>query len=133
MPIKPENRGRYPRNWLEVRARIRERAGDKCEQCHVPNGATIYRESSGDWHLCAPDDSTGLQPLLSFSAVRGMGFKVVTIVCTTAHLDHTPENCADENLRFWCQRCHLRYDAEHHQQTAAKTRREGKAVGDLFP
>lgn len=131
-PIRPENRGRYPANWREIRERIRARAGDKCEQCGVPNGATIYRESSGEWHPCAPDGSKGLQPVLSFSAVRAMGFKVVTVVCTTAHLDHTPENCTDENLRFWCQRCHLRYDAEHHAQTAAATRREGKAIGDLF-
>lgn len=53
------------------------------------------------------------------------------IVCTTAHLDHQPENCSDDNLRFWCQRCHLAYDAEHHQQTAYATRRRGRAL-DMF-
>lgn len=122
MPIKPENRGRYPANWLEIRERIRTRAGDACERCKVPNGATIYRERDGTWHHTFDGDNTPVD----------MGFKVVRIVCTTAHLDHTPENCGDDNLRFWCQRCHLMYDAEHHQQTAAATRREGKAIGDLF-
>lgn len=50
------------------------------------------------------------------------------IVCTTAHMNHTPEDCRDENLRFWCQKCHLAYDHEHHQQTAYATRRKGRAI-----
>lgn len=98
MPIRPENRARYPANWKEIRARIQERAGDCCEECGVPNGS-----------------------------LRG----ATTIVCTTAHLDHTPEHCDDDNLRFWCQRCHLAYDQVHHQQTAYANRRAGKAV-DMF-
>ncbi|NJM13727.1 MAG: hypothetical protein HC889_19405 [Synechococcaceae cyanobacterium SM1_2_3] len=57
MPMKPENRARYPRNWKQIRAAILERAG---------------------------------------------------------------------------QRCHLAYDAKHHQQNAYQTRRAGKAKGDLF-
>lgn len=32
------------------------------------------------------------------------------VVLTIAHLDHTPENCEDWNLRALCQRCHNRYD-----------------------
>lgn len=39
MPIKPENRSRYPRNWREIRARILERAGHRCEWCDVQNYA----------------------------------------------------------------------------------------------
>lgn len=132
MPIKPENRARYPRNWREIVARIRERAGNKCEQCGVPNGASIYRDDAGEWHPCAPDDARTMQPLLSFSAVKRMGFRIVKIVCTTAHLDHTPENCADDNLRYLCQKCHLAYDHDHHQRNARETRRKGKAVADLF-
>lgn len=38
MPIKTENRHRYPPNWRAIRAAILERAGDRCEQCDVPNG-----------------------------------------------------------------------------------------------
>ncbi len=45
------------------------------------------------------------------------------VVLTTAHLDHTPENCAPENLRAMCQGCHLHYDREHHARTRAATRR----------
>lgn len=39
MPIKPENRGRYPANWKEIRAEILKRAGNKCEFCGVENYA----------------------------------------------------------------------------------------------
>ena len=132
MPIKKENLARYPKDWKQVRERIRQRAGNKCELCGVPNGAVIYRDDAGDWHRAAPDGARTNEPTLSFSAVARLGFKVVTIVCTVAHLDHIPEHCTDDNLRFWCQRDHLAYDAEHHAQTAYQTRREGKAIADMW-
>jgi len=37
MPIKPENRKRYPANWKEIRAAILLRAGNRCEFCGIPN------------------------------------------------------------------------------------------------
>jgi hypothetical protein len=54
------------------------------------------------------------------------------IVLTVAHLDHQPENCADENLKAMCQRCHLRYDVDHHRRNAARTRRAQKNNRELF-
>ena len=39
MPIKPENKKRYPPNWAEIRGRILQRAGYRCEQCGVANHA----------------------------------------------------------------------------------------------
>ena len=48
------------------------------------------------------------------------------------HIGYLPEDCRDENLKAMCQRCHLRYDLEHHQQNAYQTRRKGKAEKDLF-
>lgn len=47
--------------------------------------------------------------------------KMVRIVLTIAHLDHTPENCDPSNLRALCQRCHNRYDAKHRAETRRKT------------
>jgi 5-methylcytosine-specific restriction endonuclease McrA len=44
------------------------------------------------------------------------------VVLTVAHLDHTPQNCSDENLKALCQKCHLTYDAKHHAVNARKTR-----------
>ena len=112
MPIKPENRARYPKDWKQIRERILERAGNACEgspafpDCRIPNGT--MRVNGGGEH------------------------NVTRIVLTIGHLDHTPENCDATNLRAWCQRCHLNYDAKHHAQSAYKTRREGKAVSDFF-
>lgn len=38
MPIRPENRDRYPPNWNEIVAVVRERSGNRCEWCGVGNG-----------------------------------------------------------------------------------------------
>ena len=35
MPIRPENRELYPADWPEIRARILERAQNRCEWCGV--------------------------------------------------------------------------------------------------
>lgn len=89
MPIKPENKKRYPPNWLtEIRPAILERAGHKCE------GSPRYPECRAVNY--EPHPVTGSK-----------------VVLTTAHLNHTPEDCRPENLRAWCQRCHLTYDGEH--------------------
>jgi 5-methylcytosine-specific restriction endonuclease McrA len=48
------------------------------------------------------------------------------VILTVAHLDHDTTNNARENLRALCQRCHLRYDKDHHKKNAAKTRRMKK-------
>lgn len=49
------------------------------------------------------------------------------VVLTVAHLDHTPENCADDNLVALCQKCHLTYDARFHAANAKATRLAKKA------
>lgn len=107
MPIKPENRRRYPRDWQQIRFRVLRRAQYRCE------GSPVY-----------PD----------CRAVQGETHPVTgsRVVLTIAHLDHTPEHCAETNLRALCQRCHLAYDHEHHQRTAYATRREGRAINDMF-
>ena len=90
MPIKPENKSRYPKNWKRVRASILERAHNSCEFCGVGNPTYRYNEHTG---------------------------RMAYIVLTIAHLDHTPEHCTLDNLRALCQRCHNRYDAEHRKET----------------
>lgn len=37
MPIKPENKNRYPDNWNEIRWYILERAKNRCEWCGARN------------------------------------------------------------------------------------------------
>ena len=113
MPIRPENRARYPKDWQAISLTIKQRAGWRCE-CAGECGRGTHEGRCTNRHR---------QP------AYGTGSKVIL---TTAHLDHTPENCEPENLKAMCQGCHLHYDREHHAQTAARTRREGKAAADLF-
>jgi 5-methylcytosine-specific restriction endonuclease McrA len=137
MPIKPKNKGRYPSNWSEIRAAILERAGHRCENCGAANRTRICRGGESDAGTYMTDEAhvycadtgkyLGQCRMDSYSPA-----KMVDIVLTIAHLDHVPEHSEPENLRAWCQRCHLRYDAQHHAQSARLTRRATQASGDLF-
>lgn len=133
MPIKPENQARYPKDWPQIRKRILERAGNRCEgsplypDCRIPNGEVGYRVD-GRWVRLGATLDEAAQ---AADAAWLDGERVVVIVLTIGHKDHTPENCSDENLAAWCQRCHLAYDHEHHQQSSYATRRAGRAI-DMF-
>lgn len=110
MPIRPENKTRYPKGWARISFRIRfVRAAGRCEctgQC-----GTHGPERCG--------------------AVHGKAHPVTKsrVVLSTAHLDHTPENCDDKNLLATCQRCHLAYDAPKHAANASHTRAVRRAGG----
>ncbi len=41
MPIRPENKALYPKNWKEIRAKILARANNRCEFCGCEK-STIY-------------------------------------------------------------------------------------------
>ncbi len=135
MPIKPENRARYPADWPAVRERILARAGHRCEH----EGCNARHRELGYWR---GDEWVPLPRALREAGVDrpgqvvacddGTQLKIIMIVLTIAHLDHTPENCADDNLRAWCQRHHLAYDAEHHRANAWRTRHARGGSGDLF-
>lgn len=119
MPIRADNRGRYPKAWKAIRARILARAENKCEWCGVANGATGYRDKDGTFHPCALD---------AFDTDTGScappAHRTFRIVLTIAHVhDKSPENCADDNLAALCQRDHLRHDLADHMRNAAETRR----------
>jgi hypothetical protein len=90
MPIKPENKARYPANWKEISKDIRfNRAENKCERC----GAINHQ----------PHPETGSK-----------------VILTVAHLDHQPENCDYSNLMAMCQKCHNNYDKQHRKKTIRK-------------
>lgn len=137
MPIKPENKRRYPANWNEIRKRILDRAEHCCERCHINNYAEIFRGQCDDFGTFMTADGHVYDATTGFN----LGWrarddycwhKSTRIVLTIAHLDHTPEHCEDENLQALCQRCHLLHDIDHHNETRRKTMRERKAIGDLF-
>jgi 5-methylcytosine-specific restriction endonuclease McrA len=131
MPIRAENRSRYPKDWHQIAARIRERAGDRCEQCGVQNGAMILRGTHKGRHVwqhvgCVFND---VFDAVTGDRLPGQNFDTchfpkppIRVVLTVAHLDHNPENCADDNLAALCQRCHNAYDAPHRAATRADRR-----------
>jgi len=128
MPIKPENRARYPKDWKQIVSKVRERSGDCCEgspaypDCRRPNGSLLNKRTG---EITTDSMIAEVWQLVD-------GDRVVKIVLTTAHLNHVPEDCDLDNLRHWCQRCHLQYDAAHHAINARATRQSKKAIGDLF-
>jgi len=137
MAIKAENKDRYPADWPAIRGAILGRAGNACEQCGVANRTRIARGQGADKDRFMTADGTvhDADTSAHLGRCRVSDFdtgRIVDVVLTIGHLDHTPEKCAPENLRAWCQRCHLRYDAAHHAETARKTRHSRRAVADLF-
>lgn len=107
MPIRPENRDRYPDDWPEISQAIKDRAGWRCEcsgECGRPYAHLDRDERCRNRHG-QPAYGTGS-----------------TVVLTTAHLDHTPEHCDAANLKAMCQGCHLHYDRDHHAETRAAAR-----------
>lgn len=108
MPIRPENRARYPKNWTsEIVPAVRARSGGQCE-FEVDGERCTARQGE-------PHPITGS-----------------IVVLTVAHLDHTPENCDMANLKDSCQRCHNRYDAPMRRAGIQRRAFEARACGDLF-
>jgi hypothetical protein len=109
MPIRPEMRDVYPPDWDARSLAVKEAAGWRC-QCtgfcgrpsnHIdPEGRCVNRHG---------------RPAFASGS---------TVVLTTAHLDHDPENWDDPRLAALCQGCHLWYDREHHAETRALRRHE---------
>lgn len=113
MPIRAENRARYPKDWRQISERIRfKRAANQCE-CEGECG----QDHAG---RCA--------------ALNGEPHPVTLsrVVLTVAHLDHIPEHCGDDNLKAMCQRCHNRYDMPMRRAGMAERKRSKCATGDFF-
>ena len=88
----------YPADWLAIRQAVLDRAGNCCE------GSPAY-------------------PTCRAANGRPHPVTCSKVVLTVAHLDHDTTNNRSENLRAWCQRCHLTYDAQHHAANRRKTLR----------
>lgn len=114
MPIRPENRDRYPANWPDIALAIKQRADWRCE-CRGECGRGTHE---------------GRCPNVHKQAAYGTGSRVIL---TVAHLNHTPEDCRPENLLAMCQGCHLHYDREHHAETRRRTRLAQLNMDPLWP
>jgi len=142
MPIRPENRDRYPADWPQISARVRSEAGDLCEWCGAPNGrlirrgvtrdgVAVWREASSSAYEDGRHAETG-EEVPDSSEDTCDWRDPVKVILTVAHLDHQPENCARDNLRALCQRCHNAYDAPMRRAGIEERRRAACAVGDMF-
>ncbi|MGL5910634.1 MAG: hypothetical protein ACRCZP_11575 [Phycicoccus sp.] len=107
-PIRPENRALYPADWAQISDNIRfVRAQGRCE-CDGRCGRPTQ-------HLVPGDDRCRNRHGETAWSTESR------VVLTTAHLDHVPEHCDDDNLMAMCQGCHLHYDRAHHALTRART------------
>ena len=107
MPVKPENRKRYPKDWKRFAQLMKSAAGFRCQ-------------ASPTFPDC--------------KAVHGFPHPVTgaIVVLTVAHLDHQPENNSGDNLRVWCQRCHNVYDREHRKANRLETYRQKRLAKKLI-
>lgn len=118
MPIRPENKARYPKDWSDISNRIRfQRAKRRCEcvgECGEDHGRAGGRCKAVH---NKPHPATG------------------SMVClTVAHLPgHEVEDCRDYALKAMCQKCHNRMDQPMRRAGIIARTREKCAVGDLFP
>ena len=134
MPIRPELRQFYSgATWQATRLRILARAKDCCEQCGKPNGRRVwvYRSlaygqywtlglhEAQYWIYCL-SGAHGSFRLIGRQIIEAMNagqLRVIRVVLTIAHLNHTPGDDRDENLKALCQWCHLNQDKLHHKET----------------
>lgn len=103
MPIRPENKARYPRDWA-LRSRFVRffRARGRCEWCGAQHGQ--------------PHPVTGSK-----------------VVLTTAHVfDDRPEAAELLNLAALCQKCHNAHDAKARRAGTAERRRAASPQGCLL-
>lgn len=100
----PVDWSKYPPNWRDLVAAVRERSQDRCE-CRGECGSPACHRSPCEARNGQPHPVTGSR-----------------VVLTTAHLDHDTTHNDLGNLRHLCQACHLRYDADFHRRNATKTR-----------
>lgn len=111
MPVRPENRKRYPKDWPAISLEVREAAGWRCE------GSPAFPDCRAA--NAEPHPVTG-----------GM------VTLTVAHLNHQPEDCGEPgnrpNLRAWCNRCHNVYDMPMRRAGIARRAREAAGVQDMF-
>lgn len=105
----PIDYSEYPPDWPQIRERILQRANNCCE------GSPKFPDCRAENHQ--PHPVTGSK-----------------VILTIGHLNHDKSNwdVKDEELKAWCQRCHLGYDINHHVSNRKYGRDHSKVNLKLF-
>jgi hypothetical protein len=108
----------YHPKWSLIRRLILRRAAGRCEGCQVENNRLIKRNKDGSYRY-----ATGCE-LIWFAALRrghkwhywrSLKYLGLTRISTAvAHLDRDRYNNRFDNLKAYCQRCHLLHDLPQH-------------------
>lgn len=126
MPIRPENKDRYPKDWKAISERIRfKRARGRCE-CTGECGEDHTAERGNPVYGRPPNPRC---TAFNYDEHPITGSKVIL---TVAHLNHEIEDCSDKNLKAMCQRCHNKMDAPMRRRGIRARARATAAMGELF-
>lgn len=121
MPISTETRRRYPTNWNEISDWVRfVRAGGRCEcsgECGRPDG-----------HLGPDVRCRNRHGQPRWGGAR----RQCTVILSTAHLNHVPEDDDPDEMLALCEGCHLAYDRQHHAATRRARQAEALGMDPLF-
>lgn len=141
----PMDKSKYPPNWDEISHRIRfERAGGRCEECGLSNGAEIIRSDIDPAYFVVWDEAALCYRYPHGERVHwddlGEEYNpdnTIRVVLTVHHIgvdkpDGSPGSpddkmdCRDENLIALCQRDHLMADRQWNLNKRRYNRLEAK-------
>ena len=113
MPIDKKN---YPTDWPQIRKRIMERSGGKCEHCGIDR-YTVYYLEGGKRQPMLVGETYREANTLRHRMMNVMQRKVKVIRLTTAHLHHDEwnDNVKDSDLACLCEKCHFAHDKVDNQ------------------
>lgn len=125
----PIDYSKYHPEWkTRIRPEILKRAGNKCEFCGLENYSIGIRHKDG-FFVAIEKSHQGDVDAEDFIE---LGYRVIKIVLTIAHLDHDINNNDPDNLRALCQKCHLTLDKDLHKANRARTRAEKLGKINMF-
>lgn len=114
MPIRPENRARYPKSWKSMVAAAGQRSGGRCEcdgKCGIEHDGGRCNALNRE-----PHPRTGSIVVLTLAHEHGVELEETSI----------------DRMFHACQQCHNRYDAPMRRAGIQERQRAQSAVADMF-
>jgi hypothetical protein len=128
MPVKQENKHRYPKNWKTIALQVKNDANWTCQHCGKP-----CRKTGVDWFdfemWLYENHVRWWDEIFETQSDDKETRKPQRFTLTVAHHPNpSPENCDRSNLIALCAPCHLKLDANLHAANAAATRRQKRDI-----